>query len=98
MPQNDVEQGRYATKMRVNCIMNYDRMDNISTIFPVFFLAVAALVCLTTMARMVEEQRTEIGTMKALGYEERSIRQKYLIYSLSATVIGCVAGLAAGFK
>src|SRR5574344_1649982 len=98
MPQNDVEQGRYATKMRVNCIMNYDRMDNISTIFPVFFLAVAALVCLTTMARMVEEQRTEIGTLKALGYTDREIQKKYLIYSLSATVLGSGLGLAVGFK
>ena len=75
-----------------------DRMDNISTIFPVFFLAVAALVCLTTMARMVEEHRTEIGTFKALGYDERSIQRKYLIYSLSATVLGCVIGLLVGFK
>lgn len=74
------------------------RMDNLSTIFPVFFLAVAALVCLTTMARMVEEQRTEIGTLKALGYTEREIRRKYLIYSLSATVLGCALGLGVGFK
>ena len=75
-----------------------DRMDNISTIFPIFFLAVAALVCLTTMARMVEEQRTEIGTLKALGYTNREIQKKYLIYSLSATVIGCLLGLTVGFK
>ena len=70
------------------------RIDNISTIFPVFFLAVAALVCLTTMARMVEEQRTEIGTLKALGYTDREIQKKYLIYSLSATVLGSGLGLA----
>ena len=74
------------------------RIDNISTIFPVFFLAVAALVCLTTMARMVEEQRTEIGTLKALGYTDREIQKKYLIYSLSATVLGSGLGLAVGFK
>lgn len=75
-----------------------DRMDNIAAIFPVFFLAVAALVCLTTMARMVEEHRTEIGTFKALGYGASQIRGKYLLYSLSATVIGCVVGLIIGFK
>ena len=74
------------------------RIDNISVIFPVFFLAVAALVCLTTMARMVEEQRTEIGTLKALGYTDREIQKKYLIYSLSATVVGSVVGLSVGFK
>ena len=74
------------------------RIDNISVIFPVFFLAVASLVCLTTMARMVEEQRTEIGTLKALGYTDREIQKKYLIYSLSATIIGSVAGLTVGFK
>ena len=74
------------------------RIDNISVIFPVFFLAVAALVCLTTMARMVEEQRTEIGTLKALGYTDREIQKKYLIYSLSATVLGSVVGLSVGFK
>lgn len=74
------------------------RIDNISVIFPVFFLAVAALVCLTTMARMVEEQRTEIGTLKALGYTDREIQKKYLIYSLTATVAGCLLGLAVGFK
>ena len=72
------------------------RIDNISTIFPVFFLAVAALVCLTTMARMVEEQRTEIGTLKALGYTDREIQKKYLIYSLSATVLGRGKRKAAG--
>lgn len=74
------------------------RMDNISTIFPIFFLAVAALVCLTTMARMVEEFRTEIGTFKALGYNERQIENKFLIYSLTATVIGSFVGLAVCFK
>ena len=74
------------------------RIDNISTIFPVFFLAVAALVCLTTMARMVEEQRSEIGTLKALGYTNREIQKKYLIYSLSATLLGSALGLAVGFR
>ncbi len=75
-----------------------DRMDSLSTVFPVFFLAVASLVCLTTLARMVEEHRTEIGTFKALGYSNRGIRRKYMIYSLSATGLGCIVGLLAGFR
>ena len=75
-----------------------DRMDNISAVFPVFFLAVATLVCMTTLARMVEEHRTEIGTFKALGYSDSRIRRKYMLYSLSATALGCAVGLAAGFR
>ncbi len=75
-----------------------DRMDSLSTVFPVFFLAVASLVCLTTLARMVEEHRTEIGTFKALGYSNSAIHRKYMIYSLSATGLGCIVGLLAGFR
>ena len=75
-----------------------DRMDNISTVFPVFFLAVATLVCMTTLARMVEEHRTEIGTFKALGYSDGRIRRKYMFYSLSATALGCLLGLSVGFR
>ena len=75
-----------------------DRMDNISSVFPVFFLAVATLVCMTTLARMVEEHRTEIGTFKALGYSNSRIRRKYMVYSLSATTVGCCIGLTAGFR
>ena len=75
-----------------------DRMDNIATVFPVFFLAVATLVCMTTLARMVEEHRTEIGTFKALGYSDSRIRRKYMVYSLSATAAGCALGLAVGFR
>ena len=75
-----------------------DRMDNISAVFPVFFLAVATLVCMTTLARMVEEHRTEIGTFKALGYSDSRIRRKYMVYSLSATAVGCALGLAVGFR
>ena len=63
-----------------------------------FFLAVATLVCMTTLARMVEEHRTEIGTFKALGYSDSRIRRKYMVYSLSATALGCVLGLAVGFR
>ncbi len=75
-----------------------DRMDNISAVFPVFFLAVATLVCMTTLARMVEEHRTEIGTFKALGYSDGRIRRKYMVYALSATAVGCLIGLVAGFQ
>ena len=75
-----------------------DRMDRISAVFPVFFLAVATLVCMTTLARMVEEHRTEIGTFKALGYSDSRIRRKYMVYSLSATALGCALGLAVGFR
>ena len=75
-----------------------DRVDSIARVFPIFFILVACLVCLTTMTRMVEEQRTEIGTLKALGYTDREIQKKYLIYSLSATVLGSGLGLAVGFK
>lgn len=68
----------------------------IANIFPVFFFLVAALVCITTMNRMVEEQRTQIGVLKALGYSERVIMTKYMFYSGFAAISGCVIGYAAG--
>ena len=74
------------------------KVDAIAAVFPVFFILVAALVCLTTMSRMVEEERTQIGTMKALGYGSGAIVSKYLIYSINASLIGCVLGLSVGFK
>ncbi|MBP1581712.1 MAG: FtsX-like permease family protein [Oscillospiraceae bacterium] len=74
------------------------KVDAIAAVFPVFFILVAALVCLTTMSRMVEEERTQIGTMKALGYSEGAIVSKYLIYSISASLIGSILGLAVGFQ
>lgn len=74
------------------------KVDAIAAVFPVFFILVAGLVCLTTMSRMVEEERTQIGTLKALGYGEGSIVSKYLIYSISASLIGCVLGLTVGFQ
>ena len=64
--------------------------------FPVFFFLVAALVCMTTMTRMVDEERTQIGVLKALGYSNGQIMSKYLFYSGSAAVIGSVTGYAAG--
>lgn len=68
----------------------------ISVVFPVFFFLVAALVCMTTMKRMVDEQRTQIGVLKALGYGNGQIISKYLFYSGSAALIGGVAGYALG--
>lgn len=77
---------------------NADRMRAIGEVFPVLFFLVAALISLTTMTRMVEEQRTLIGTFKALGYERHSIAGKYLGYALLATVTGSVAGILFGEK
>lgn len=73
-----------------------DRMEGIASVFPVFFFLVAALVCLTTMTRMVDEQRSNIGTMKALGYGKGSIALKYLLYAFIAGVIGSIVGCALG--
>ncbi|MDR3645688.1 MAG: ABC transporter permease, partial [Clostridia bacterium] len=73
-----------------------DRMDAIAKVFPVFFFLIAALVCLTTMTRMVDEQRTAIGTFKALGYSTRAIARKYLVYAASASIAGGVVGVCAG--
>lgn len=73
-----------------------ERIDAISVVFPIFFILVAALVCLTTMTRMVEEQRTQIGTVKALGYSEFDIVIKYLLYAAAASTLGALAGTAVG--
>ena len=77
---------------------NADRMRAIGEVFPVIFFLVAALISLTTMTRMVEEQRTLIGTLKALGYEKHSIAGKYLGYACLATVSGSVLGILFGEK
>ena len=73
-----------------------DIVRGVSRVFPLFFFAVAALVCITTMTRMVEEQRTQAGTLKALGYSSGAILSTYFLYAGSASVIGCIAGIAAG--
>ena len=62
------------------------RIDGIASVFPLFFFIVAALVCLTTMTRMVEEERTQIGTFKALGYENKTIAAKYFFYAFLAAI------------
>lgn len=73
-----------------------DRMDGIAQVFPVFFFLVAALVCMTTMTRMVDEQRNEIGTLKALGYSKLQISSKYLLYALIASILGSFLGCLVG--
>ena len=73
-------------------------VDGIATVFPIFFFAIAALVCSTTMQRMVSDERGQIGTMRALGYSETAVMMKYIIYSGSASLIGCIFGFAVGSK
>ena len=75
---------------------NADRLDAVASVFPLFFLLVAILVCVTTMTRLIEEKRTEIATFKALGYGNASIIAKFVIYSLIAGVTGSVIGTAIG--
>ena len=77
---------------------NADRMRSIGKVFPVLFFLVAALISLTTMTRMVEEQRVQIGTMKALGYGKAAITGKYIGYALIATLGGSIFGVLAGEK
>ena len=73
-----------------------DIVNGVAKVFPVFFILVAVLVCMTTMNRMVEEQRSMIGMLKALGYGEAAIMGKYMIYSGTAAVVGCVGGYLIG--
>ncbi|MBQ8834865.1 MAG: FtsX-like permease family protein [Oscillospiraceae bacterium] len=73
-----------------------DIVAGVSKVFPVFFLLVAALVCITTMTRMVDEERTQIGTLKALGYSNGAIISKYMIYAGSSALVGCGLGVLAG--
>ena len=74
-----------------------DRMGAIATIFPLFFFLVAALICLTTMTRMVDEQRETIGTYKALGYSKSAIASKYISYALLSSIVGSIVGVCVGF-
>lgn len=75
---------------------NAERIDKIAAIFPVFFLLVAALVCLTTMSRMVEEQRMQIGTLKSLGYSNAVIMRQYMVYAVLAAASGSLIGAFIG--
>lgn len=80
----------------ISYIQDSDRIANIGKIFPIVFFVVATLICLNAMTRMVEEQRIQIGTLKALGYEKGSIMKKYIIYATLATIIGGVVGAIIG--
>ena len=85
------------TNVGYACMENDSAVVNgIANVFPVFFYAVAALVCMTTMNRMIEEQRTQIGVLKALGYSEASIMGKYLFYSGAAAISGSLFGYFLG--
>ncbi|WP_080145431.1 FtsX-like permease family protein [Marinilactibacillus piezotolerans] len=76
---------------------NAERISSIAQIFPVFFFLLAALISLTTMTRMVDEGRNQIGTLKALGYTNRDISMKYFVYAFLATIFGAVIGLGIGY-
>jgi len=73
-----------------------DIVQGVARVFPVFFLLIASLVCITTMTRMIEEERTQIGTLKALGYSNGAIISKYMFYAGSSAVIGCGLGVFLG--
>ena len=75
-----------------------EKVDAIAQVFPVFFVLIAALVCLTTMTRMVEEERSQIGTMKALGYGKGAVTVKYMAYAVLASLLGSAIGLTVGFQ
>lgn len=75
---------------------NSEKIDAIGKVFPIIFFVVSALVCLTSMTRMVEEQRLQIGTLKALGYSNLSIAMKYIAYATLATIIGGILGVIVG--
>ncbi len=74
-----------------------ENMIRLAYIFPTFFFLISTMVCLTTMTRMVEEERTQLGTLKALGYSNRMISGKYLLYAALASILGMIIGLSLGF-
>ncbi|MBL1230340.1 FtsX-like permease family protein [Enterococcus sp. BWB1-3] len=76
---------------------NANRISSLAVVFPIFFFLIAALVSLTTMTRMVEEKRTEIGSLKAIGYKNSEIAFKFLLYGITASLCGTVLGLAVGY-
>lgn len=89
---------RNANPGYVDYEFSADRIAAIAQVFPVFFFLIAALVCLTTMTRMVDEQRTYIGTLKALGYSKLAIASKYLAYAALASIGGSIFGILVGFR
>ena len=88
---------RNANVGYVSYLQETDRIANIAAVFPIVFFVVAALISLTSMTRMVEEQRVQIGTLKALGYKKRQIASKYIIYASIATILGGLIGMSIGF-
>ena len=90
--------GRDTVVSYVSFGSNADKVEAIAKVFPVFFFLVAALVALTTMTRMIEEQRTQIGTLKALGYGKLTIAMKYVLYAATASILGSFFGLVVGFQ
>lgn len=81
----------------VSFIQDTKAIENIAKVFPVVFFLVATLISLTSMTRMVEEQRTQIGTLKALGYNSFQITKKYIIYASTACIVGGILGMCVGF-
>lgn len=95
----NLDNAKWYVHGREDCLLGYeeygqmaDRMEAIALIFPWFFFIVAALVCLNTMTRMVEEERTRLGTFKALGFTDKEIMFKYIVFAFLASVIGSVSG------
>ena len=88
---------RNANTGYVSFIQDTKSVENIGVVFPAVFFIVATLISLTSMTRMVEEQRTQIGTLKALGYSKLQIASKYIIYASLASVIGGILGMCVGF-
>lgn len=89
---------RYSNASFVSLKNSSGKISDIATVFPLFFFLIAALVALSTMTRMIEEERTQIGTLKSLGYSRGSIIFKYLLYSSAACVVGAIIGVFTGFQ
>ena len=97
MTENDVIiLNRNSNVGYMNLDSSSDIVQGVSRVFPAFFLLVASLVCITTMTRMIDEERTQIGTLKALGYSNGAIISKYLFYSGSGAILGCGIGVMVG--
>ena len=97
MGENEIYVLDRTTNMGYNALDNAsDIVQGVARVFPAFFLLVAALVCITTMTRMVDEERTQIGTLKAMGYSNRDIISKYMIYAGSGAIVGCGLGVLLG--
>lgn len=100
----NLENGKWYVQNRDEALLGFeelcqtaDRTAAISKLFPWVFFLVAALVCLNTMTRMIEDDRTQLGTLKALGFYNKEIVSKYIIYSLAASAVGSFAGTLLGF-